>query len=253
MNATQHEAHMQFDHLGETYDIFGRSPFRQFMEYPTTFAAMGDISGLSILDYGCGSGLYTRMLKRKGANRCVGVDATPSMIEHAQGIEKSTALGAEYVVMDDKFPQGFEGAFDIVLAVYVLPFMTDVEQLEAWFRNSTKCLRPGGRLVAVSGSSDTKNDPGYFQQYGFRLYKDEAPEGTEPHPCKLDLCYDTLDNKGIQTYLWTKARLEDASKKAGFGDFEWCEPVIKEGKVDQSFWEPVLSRPNTYTFRCTLL
>lgn len=64
MNGTQHEAHMHFDQLGETYDIFGRSPLRQFMEYPTTFAALSDISGLSVPDYGCGSGVYTRILKR---------------------------------------------------------------------------------------------------------------------------------------------------------------------------------------------
>lgn len=42
-------AYMQFDQLGDTYDTFSRSPFRQYLEFPSTFAAIGDISGLSVL------------------------------------------------------------------------------------------------------------------------------------------------------------------------------------------------------------
>ncbi|UTA81239.1 hypothetical protein J4377_07165 [Halomonas sp. XH26] len=45
----------QFDELAALYEKMAEWPFRKYCEIPSTIEALGDISGLSILDFGCGS------------------------------------------------------------------------------------------------------------------------------------------------------------------------------------------------------
>ncbi|MEV0037891.1 hypothetical protein [Streptomyces sp. NPDC050804] len=59
----------QFDELAEIYEEFSRLPFRRELEFPSVLGVLGDLSGLRVLDLGCGSGVYSRTPARCGAGR----------------------------------------------------------------------------------------------------------------------------------------------------------------------------------------
>lgn len=105
-----------------------------------------------VSDYGCGSGAYTRLLRQRGAKRAVGLDPTPGMIEHARSIEETVKLGTEYILLDGPLPEDLEGVFDVILAAYVIPYLTDMAHLEEFCRTAAKALRPGGRLGKARGT-----------------------------------------------------------------------------------------------------
>lgn len=225
-------------------------------------------------DYGCGSGAYTRLLKQQGARRTVGLDRTPGMIKHALSIEESTALGTEYVLQDGPLPHDLESAFDVVLAVYVLPYMTNVDHLEEFFYTAAKALRPGGRLgksyfmgrfaykpltagltllVALVTNPDTRREKKYYEQYGFRMYGDTPAGEVEPKTVNLDICYGSLEKIGIKAGIWSKDSLHGALAKAGFADIVWCSHVVTSGNpMGAEFWQPYLSAPHALIFKCTL-
>src|SRR3712207_9011690 len=66
-----------------------RPPRSTLFPYTTLFRS----EGRSILDLACGTGIYSRLLKQRGAARVVAVDLAPEMIAVAQRLEEQTPLG----------------------------------------------------------------------------------------------------------------------------------------------------------------
>ena len=60
--------------LHSTDRSFTEIPLRRYVELPSVYQFLGDVTGLSILDLACGTGYYARELRRRGAARVVGVD-----------------------------------------------------------------------------------------------------------------------------------------------------------------------------------
>ncbi len=56
---------------------------RRFQSDPVLWELLGDISGLTILDSGCGTGYLSLQMGNKGAH-VIGVDFSPRMIEIAR-------------------------------------------------------------------------------------------------------------------------------------------------------------------------
>ncbi|MDD0811517.1 bifunctional 2-polyprenyl-6-hydroxyphenol methylase/3-demethylubiquinol 3-O-methyltransferase UbiG [Curvibacter sp. RS43] len=101
------------------------------------------VSGLRVLDIGCGGGLIAEPLARMGA-RVVGVDASPGNVSAArlhaaeQGIRLDYRLGE----MTDALNQ--EERFDVVLALEVVEHVSDVP---AFLAAAAGHVAPGGMLM----------------------------------------------------------------------------------------------------------
>ena len=52
-----------------------------------------------VLDLGCGPGLYTSRLARRG-HTCVGIDFSPASIEYAREVARTQQLACEYHLAD---------------------------------------------------------------------------------------------------------------------------------------------------------
>lgn len=114
--------------------------------HPTTRLCMERLeahapAGLSVLDYGCGSGILALVAKKLGAQRVVGVDIDAQAIEAARHNSERNHCAIDYYVPDD-FAQAHPAtAFDIVVAnILSSPLKLLAPML---------CGRvaPGGRLV----------------------------------------------------------------------------------------------------------
>lgn len=107
--------------------------------------ACGDVTGLHVLDCGCGEGRFSRMLAKRGAAYVLGLDLNATMIQAA----KALAIGPdEYDVADVQnmnFLAG--GSFD--LAVSYLN-QCDLPDFEANAREVYRVLKQGGRFVIAN-------------------------------------------------------------------------------------------------------
>lgn len=115
---------------------------RQHILNPTLLKLLAEVSGKSILDAGCGTGYFSRMLASKGA-RVTGVEPADSMFNYAVSKEKEDPLGITYLQDDlSKFYTNEE--YDVVVSNMV--FM-DIPDYENAMKNCINTLKPNGLFI----------------------------------------------------------------------------------------------------------
>ncbi len=113
--------------------------YNELLEMPNTLSMMRKIRSKKVLDLGCGSGIYSEILKSRGAI-VSGIDISKKMID----IAKSQVDGIDFKVGSVyKLPYR-SNYFDIVLAALVIHYFDD---LEAAFREIRRVLKKGGYFV----------------------------------------------------------------------------------------------------------
>ncbi len=136
-NANAEDWHVQVGHEGDLN--------RRINSDPVLWSFLGDISGLTVLDAGCGTGYLSRKLAERGA-RVVAVDAAERMIDIARR-ESPAELDISYRVASCVDLEGVaDGSIDRVVSNYVLMDISDLDGAVAAFH---RVLRPGGVVVAV--------------------------------------------------------------------------------------------------------
>lgn len=200
----------------------------------------GDVSGLSAVDLACGAGYYTRDLRARGAARVVGVDLSPEMIGIARAREAAEGLGVEYVVGDGSALTGLGGA-DLVTAVYLFPYAADPRALSGMFRSARGCLRPGGRLVALTVDSDFRASPD-LAEYGWTDAR-FADAGGHPVITVRFLADPPTD---IVNHQWPRTAYQRAAREAGFAELAWHPLEIPAGAAaayGEAYWRTLLDNP----------
>ena len=107
-----------------------------------------DVSGMDVIELGCGTGYVSAWLAQRGANP-VGIDNSPKQLEaarafqHEFGIHFPLMLGnAETVPLPD-------ASFDLAVSEYGAALWADPYK---WIPEAARLLRPGGRLAFMSNS-----------------------------------------------------------------------------------------------------
>ena len=104
----------------------------------------GTLHGLRILDLGCGGGLLSEPLARRGA-QVLGIDASAGNVAAARLHAQTEGVAVEYRLGEPQDALGDEAPFDVVLALEVVEHVRDVG---AFMATAARCVAPGGMLVA---------------------------------------------------------------------------------------------------------
>lgn len=150
-------------------------PHNALYDRPAVFSVLPLLTGLTILDAGCGSGWYAQQFLDHGVNRVVCVDASRKMAAAAQA---RLSERAKVIVFDLARPLTFatDAEFDLVCAPLVLHYLADWAPTLLEFH---RVLKPGGVLVFSTHHPvmDVKlfNLPDYFAT---TLIEDEWDTGS---------------------------------------------------------------------------
>jgi ubiquinone/menaquinone biosynthesis C-methylase UbiE len=101
--------------------------------------ALGDVTGLKIVDLACGTGRQTAQLAKRGAN-VVGVDQSEGMLAKAK--TKSPDIEFMLANLETTFPFG-DNQFDLVVSFLALEHIND---LRAFFLECKRICRREGTL-----------------------------------------------------------------------------------------------------------
>ncbi|HEY0532083.1 MAG TPA: class I SAM-dependent methyltransferase [Actinoplanes sp.] len=238
----------QFEELAYLYEqSFEVWPYRRDVEQHSVLAALGDVTGLAALDLGCGSGGYTRLLASCGATPVVGMDEAAGMIDYAWRREAEDPCGASFVRHDAAEPMA--GAFDVVLAVHLLPYAETFEALAAMCASARSALAGRGkRFVTVTINPGFAREPGYYRRYGFDLIAPSA-ELHDGDPIRLhsEFSGGTID---VTPHYWSRATQERALLQAGFRAVQWWDPVCSP-TADVGHFSDYLRTPPTLVVTAT--
>ena len=133
----------QYDAMASKYAADNASnAYNAMYERPATIALLGDVSGLSVLEVGCGAGPLTGWLADHGAS-VTAMDVSPEMVRLAM---VRVGEGARFVVANLEDPLSFasDDSFDLVVASLVLHYVRDWEPVLKEFR---RVLKPHGSVV----------------------------------------------------------------------------------------------------------
>jgi len=106
-----------------------------------------------LLDVGCGTGDFCAALGealRSYGGQCRGFDVSPAMLESAQSKHPELVLELQLGDAAGRWPYA-DGQFDVVFSVNVIHYVRD---LDAYFGEARRVLRPGGLAVTVTDSED---------------------------------------------------------------------------------------------------
>ncbi len=112
------------------------------------FAALLPSSG-SVLDAGCGPGIFSGYLAGKG-HQVIGLDTSPAMLE----IARDNFSNADFVLGDMRSPDFADETFDGLLAAYSLIHVPTI-QVQSTLLEFHRLLKPGGVLAVLAQRGDS--------------------------------------------------------------------------------------------------
>jgi 2-polyprenyl-6-hydroxyphenyl methylase/3-demethylubiquinone-9 3-methyltransferase len=113
----------------------------------------GCLTGLRILDIGCGGGILSEPLARLGASM-VGADPATANIEVARSHAAQEGLSIDYRDATAESLADAGERFDIVLAMEVVEHVTDVD---LFVRRCGEMVKPGGMMIAATINRTVKS------------------------------------------------------------------------------------------------
>ncbi|WP_067480531.1 class I SAM-dependent methyltransferase [Nocardia amamiensis] len=228
------------DAVTATYSQNDQAVGRLHAELPTLLAVLGDVTGRHGLDLACGTGFYTRLLSRCGADHVVGVDASPAMIESARTMTAPDER-IEYRVHDVATLPDI-GTFDIVTAGFLLNYAQTRRQLGDMCADIAARLRPGGRFVGSLPMSTYDWRRPLAARYGVTFdYSHDMSDGENftftlhfSPPLTLVNCY------------WRNETYQAALEDAGLVNVRmtpWQPSAEAINRFGLDFWKPWLANP----------
>jgi ubiquinone/menaquinone biosynthesis C-methylase UbiE len=147
-----------YEEIAEDYDQLKESKIGAQAEQRVLLSLKGDVKTQAILDVGCGTGRYTKLLEDLGA-RMVGIDISKKMIHMA----KTKTKLASYIVADASHLPFRDNVFHIVLSALVI---NHIEDLNLFLTEMLRTCRKGGELIMSTiwreGFREVKEFPEYF-------------------------------------------------------------------------------------------
>lgn len=233
-----------YDAIAKEYRDSKQLPFRKYIEEYTLFQLVGDVDGLHLLDLACGEGIYTRKLKKQGAEAILGVDLSKEMIGLAEDSEEAEPLGCRYLVHDVLTLNNL-GQFDIVVGMYLLNYAQSADELRQFCRVAYEHLKPGGRFVGFNDNPmNLPEHYGLYQQYGF--VKESPPNRQQGDSIRYIIINPDGTRFSFDNFYLHPDTYSAAFADAGFVDFQWEGPFIQPFAYTddtKEFWANFMQHP----------
>jgi len=162
------------DHA-EDYSKEKNQMWRIYVEKYSLLNLVSSWQGKTVLDLGCGDGVYSFEAKNLGASYVYGIDIAHSMIKLAREKAKSIS-GVEFAVADctnstavsDVLSDAKVNTFDIIICSYVLNYVQNTDEMTSISRVIAHALAPDGIVIGINNNPDeTSTESELFQKYGF--------------------------------------------------------------------------------------
>ena len=132
-------------HLNESIDVSSRN--KKFIDLSVEWIAsrLNVNYETSIIDFGCGPGLYTTRLAEKGA-KVSGIDFSKNSIDHAKNVALENALEIDYVLQNYLFFET-DRRFDLITMIMYDFCALSPPQRKELLQKFYRLLKPDGSIL----------------------------------------------------------------------------------------------------------
>jgi SAM-dependent methyltransferase len=109
-----------------------------------------DLTGLAVVELGCGTAYVSSWMARRGARLVVGLDPTAAQLSTAQQLQRRSACTFPLVRGDAEVLPFAAASFDFAISEYGAAIWCDPHR---WLPEAARVLRPGGRLVFLGNAA----------------------------------------------------------------------------------------------------
>lgn len=212
-------------------------------------SALGDCTGLAILDLGGGTGIRARQALDHGASFVDVVDISSEMLHigkdtemppnHRERIKWHEADCSKPL---DHVQIQAQETYDVVMANWMFDHAANIAQLEGMWRNIASYLKPGGRFIGVR-CGDPQAHAAAQGKYGIR-FKDfeKIPDGLKFRYRVETVPPLEIEASSMETSYSGSTEMHD---KFGLCEVE-IEPYVNTAvvKKDPEFWGLFLENPH---------
>lgn len=218
----------QYDAISRSYtDLVKTDPQKNYVQYPSALRLLGDVNGLRILDVGCGSGAFARVLAESGA-QVVGYDNSAGQISQA----KEAISGVEFIAADPEHFRSQE-TFDKAVSVLVLHYAKDTEHLGSFFSSTHDALKTGGKFVCILVNPA-------FKRLGQTVCNRRFSK-LENGEMRVDFIgLDQQVSCSAQYRDFSFEDYEQAALASGFSSAEWAPLKVAQAGIDElgaGYWQ----------------
>ena len=149
MDESKYVSALSLRWLTPFYDALVEGPMSAFRMRTDMMREMGDLSGRSLLDVGCGTGTFVLMLKERFPSaEVIGLDGDPSILEIARAKAQERGLAiqfAESMSYSTPYP---DDRFDVVATSLMLHHLSKAEK-DRTIAEMFRVLKPGGAVYGL--------------------------------------------------------------------------------------------------------
>jgi SAM-dependent methyltransferase len=219
---------MMKQEFSNVYDDKTRADAYAKLELPGTYylayrdlpAIIRDqVQGRTALDFGCGTGRSTRLLRALGFD-VVGVDIAEHMLARAR---EADPQGAYRLVPDGDLSGFAQDTYDLVLSAFTFDNIPTMEKKVAILRSLKRLLTGSGRIVHVVSSPDI-----YVNEWASFSTKDFPENRTAKSGDKVRIVMlDVEDQRPVEDIIWSDEDYHEAFRQAGLVTIKTCRPLAK--------------------------
>lgn len=195
---------------------FANTYYLAFRDLPEILSA--HVTGLRALDFGCGTGRSTRVLRKLGFN-VIGVDISEDML----GIARTTDPSGDYrLVPNDNLNQFATGSFDLVLCAF--PFDNIPAGMKVRILGDLRrLLAPAGTIINLVSSPQI-----YTHEWASFTTKDFPENAVARSGDRVRIVTtDHQDRRPVQDILSTDESYRAVYREAGLEVVQALEPLAK--------------------------
>lgn len=216
------ERDTDYNNIARRYNISEKNAVTLWrLGYDSLLSYLNPIRDKSILDYGCGSGTFCRVLSEKKAI-VTGVDISESMIEVAK--EGRTDNIDYYQITSGNLAFLPENSFDYVVSNFVFCTISTRQEIIKIMSSINRVLRKNGSLIIMNTNWDKSNGQEFVS---FKLQYNRSLISGSPVTSVIK----TEPPIILKDYYWSKANYFELLTESGFEIQSISEPLAKGNHV----------------------
>lgn len=202
-----------------------------------------NFTGITVGDFGSGTGLYSRMMIDLGAVYARAIDGDRKMTEQAM---LESVLYREMIEFETAWIQDTQGKGDcqVALGTYLLNYARTLEELTAYCRAIASHLTDDGIFIAFSNNPHERHSGVDLSKFGFRKVHFADTDG-DSDGARIHVLIDGLSDP-IVAYNLFPASYVEAFRRAGL-TLHWGGVKLHPSQAShQEHWSEFFDEPPPY-------